>query len=284
MTSIGQKTTIYGIILNSFLFIIKMIIGLITNSLIVLSDAINSLTDIIASIGIFFAVKVSEKKADKDHPFGHRKAEVIAGFIVALFTGIVGFEVIKNSVSEYLNPEQLLQPMLAIIVISITLIIKSLMYFHFKRVGDKINSPAILATSVDAKNDVYISILALLGISGQIYGKLGHVDNLIAILLGLYIIYSGYKIGIENFDFLMGKAPDDGKIKEIKKTALEINGVKGLNDVRAHYFGNYVHVEIHIEVDKKLSTQKSHDIGKKVQNKVEEISYVDRAFIHVDPR
>ena len=282
--SAGKKTTIFGIILNTLLFIGKITIGLITNSLIVLSDAINSLTDILASIGIYFSVRISEKKADKDHPFGHRKAEVIAGLIVAIFTGIVGFEVIKNAISEYYNPEVLVEPTLALIIIIITLIVKSFMYFYFKKHGEKLNSPAILATSQDAKNDVLISILAIIGITAQIYGKFGHIDNAVAILLGVYIIYSGYRIGIENIDYLMGKAPAKEKIDEIKKIALSVHGVKGVNEIKAHYFGNYVHVELNIDVDKDMTTQKSHDLGKRVRDKVEEIDYVDHAFIHIDPK
>lgn len=281
--SVGKKTTIMGILLNSFLFIIKIIIGLITNSLIVISDSINSFTDILASIGIYFAVKISEKKADKDHPFGHRKAQVIAGLIVAIFTGIVGFQVIKSAITEYFNPETLIEPYLALTVIIITLIVKSFMYFYFKKMGQNLNSPAILATSQDSKNDVLISIVAIIGISAQIFFGLIYVDNIVAIILGAYIIYSGYNIGVENVDYLMGKAPEQKKIDEIKKIALKVKGVKGLNDVKAHYFGNYVHVEIHIEVDKNLTTQKSHDLGKQVQRNVEDIDYVDHAFIHIDP-
>lgn len=280
----GEKITILGILLNSFLFIIKFIIGLITNSLIVISDSINSLTDILASIGIHFSVKVSEKEADKDHPFGHRRAEVVAGLIVAIFTGIVGFQVIKSAISEYFNPTILFKPYLALTVIIITLAVKSFMFFYFKNKGEKLKSPAIMATSIDAKNDVIISIIAILGITLQIFNSLDYVDNIVAIILGLYIIYSGYNFGRENIDYLMGKSPDDEKLDEIKKAALKVKGVKGLNDVRAHYFGNYVHVEIHVEVNKDLTTSKSHDIGKDVQRNIEAIDYVDRAFVHIDPR
>ena len=110
------------------------------------------------------------------------------------------------------------------------------------------------------------------------------LDSAAALFISLFIFYSCYRIGIENIDYLMGKAPPLQYIEKIKKTVLKIKGVAGINDVRAHYVGNKIHIEIHIEVGKKLSTERSHGIGKDVQRAVEAFDYVDKAFIHIDPR
>jgi divalent metal cation (Fe/Co/Zn/Cd) transporter len=91
-------------------------------------------------------------------------------------------------------------------------------------------------------------------------------------------------MGAENIGYLMGKAPSKDIIKKIKYTARKIKGVTGINDIRAHYVGNIVHIEVHVEVDKDISTQASHKICKDVQNAVEKIKSIDRAFIHIDPR
>ncbi len=282
MKDISRKTTIAGIVINSFLFVIKFIAGMITHSLTVISDSLNSLTDIVASIGIFFAVRISGKKADDGHPFGHHRAEPVAGLIVAIFVGIVGFEVINKAFSEYFNPVALEYGYIALLVMGFTLVVKAFMALYFLRIGKEVNSPAIRASGVDAKNDMIISIIAVLGVLGPMYGY-SSVDNYIAFFLGLYIIYSGYKIGMENIDYLMGHAPSQAELKQIKELAMTARKVKGLNDVRAHYVGNYIHVEVHIEVPKKMSTKESHDVGKEVQRKIEALPHVDKAFIHVDP-
>ncbi|MBW2975397.1 cation transporter, partial [Candidatus Woesearchaeota archaeon] len=101
--------------------------------------------------------------------------------------------------------------------------------------------------------------------------------------IGGWIINVGYKIGTDHMKCLIGEAPSTELIAKIKKIALGIKGVKGINDVRAHYVGVLLHVEVHIEVDKKLTILRAHSIGKKVQNKLEELDIVDRAFVHIDP-
>ena len=109
------------------------------------------------------------------------------------------------------------------------------------------------------------------------------LDDLAALVISVFIFYFGYKIGIENIDYLMGKTPPRKYVERIRKKALAVRGVKGINDLRAHYVGNKVHVEVHIEVDEDKTTKKSHEIGKDVQNEIERMQDICRAFIHIDP-
>lgn len=279
---LSKKVTIVGIVLNAFLFVIKIAIGIITNSLIVISEALNSLTDIIASIGIYIAVKISRKKADADHPFGHHRAEPIAGLIVAIFAGILGFEVIRTSITEIFVPETLTMGYLAVMVLTITLIVKVSMFYYFRYYGKKFNSPAILATSVDARNDMIVATIALTGIIGQMLSIM-YIDNVVAIIFGIYIIHQGYQFARDNIDYLMGKAPDKEKTAQMRKLATMVKGVRKVNQIRAHYVGNMLHVEIEIMIDKNLSTKESHDIGTDVQDVLESLNYVDEVFVHLEP-
>ncbi|MFH2027737.1 MAG: cation diffusion facilitator family transporter [Nanoarchaeota archaeon] len=279
----SKKITIWGIILNSILFIAKLTVGLISNSLAVLSDAFNSLTDIVSSIGIFIAVKISNKKADSDHPFGHHRAEPLAGIIVAILAGILGFEIIRTAIENLIDHKAIIIGNSAIIVLLFTIIVKLFMSYHFIRQGKELRSPAIKACGIDSRNDVFVSSIALLGVVAT---KFGFVifDDIAAFIIGLFIIYSGYKIGVENIDYLMGKSPPEEYIRKIIAIVKRIKGVKGLNSIKAHYVGSLIHIEIHIEVNKKLSTQGSHEIGENVRKKVEKLIDVDKAFIHIDPR
>ena len=282
MKNNGSKATIILIICNTFLFVIKITAGLMSNSLAIISDAVNSLTDIVSSVIIFFAVKTSSKQADEGHPFGHHRAEPIAGLIVAIFAGILGFEILHTSIFKLMETHEHKIGIYAIAVLLISIGMKIIMSSYFKNVSRKINSPALLASSIDSRNDVYISTTALAGVICGLYGY-PQMDDIAAILISFWIIYSGYKIGVHNIDYLMGRQPDSSIMEEIKKKACAVFGVIGIHDVRAHYVGNYIHVEIHISIDQNLTMLQAHDIGKNVQREVDAIEGIHKTFVHIDP-
>ncbi|MBI5875922.1 MAG: cation transporter [Deltaproteobacteria bacterium] len=276
------RATIIGLAGNIFLFTIKIIAGIFSGSLALISDAINSLTDIFASIAIFICVRVSDKEADEGHPFGHHRAEPIAGLIVAILAAILGFEVIRISVERLISGEKISIGFLPLIAPVITVLTKAGMAWHLKRVGDSVNSPAIKASAFDSLNDVYVSIAAFIGILGARQGYY-LMDPIAGFLISLWIIYTGYRIGVENVDYLMGKSPDREFIKLIEDAAKGTAGVKSLNKIRAHYVGNFIHVEMHIAVDKSLSTFDSHAIGEDVETRIEKFDAIEKAFVHIDP-
>ncbi|MBW2989519.1 cation diffusion facilitator family transporter [Candidatus Woesearchaeota archaeon] len=277
-----KRAAVLSLLGNTILFLMKITAGIAYNSIAVISDAINSFTDIIASMIVFISVKVSAKKADEGHPFGHHRAEPIAGLIVAIFIGIVGFEVVKAASVRLLTGGVPIRGIIPVIVITLTLIIKLCMYAYTASVGKKTGSTAILASAADNKGDVIISLAVLGGLGGAYIGY-GFLDSLVALLIGFWIIYLGYKIGMDNIKFLIGEAPSKELIGIIKKAALSVDGVRGINDVRAHYVGVLLHVEIHIEVDKRITIHKAHTIGKKVQKRLERKKEIKRAFVHIDP-
>ncbi len=282
MNNLAKRATLLSIVGNIVLFILKLIVGFVYNSIAVISDAINSFTDIVSSVIVFISVKVSGKKADKGHPFGHHRAEPIAGLIVAILTGILGFEVIKFAFDRILMGGSFIKGTAPIIVMVFTLVLKLGMYVYTVKVGRKINSPAILASSVDHINDVLISFAALIGVLGAYFGYV-FLDPIVALVIGLWIIYAGYRIGVSNVKFLMGEAPSKELMDKIKEIALKVDGVKGINDVKAHYVGVLLQVEVHIGVDRELTIYRAHTIGKKVQNKLQKRGDIERAFVHIDP-
>ncbi|MBN2367447.1 cation transporter [Candidatus Woesearchaeota archaeon] len=278
----SERISFVGIFLNTILFVAKIIVGIFSQSTAVISDAINSFTDIFASVFIFVAVKVANKKADEDHPFGHDRAEPIAGFIVAIFTGILSFEIARTSITELLTEHSTNIGASAVAVLLFTIAVKSFMAAYFIKKGTDMKRPAIKATGIDSRNDVLVSTVALIGVIGAMFGY-PKLDDIAALIISLFIFYSGYKIGIENIDYLMGKRPPEDYFAKIRKKTLETKGVKGINELNAHYVGNKIHVEIHIDVDENKTTKKSHDIGKEVQRKIEKMPDICRAFIHIDP-
>lgn len=282
MNPTAFRATLFNILGNAFLFIIKLWAAVISGSIALLSDAFNSLTDIASSIAVFICVKVSDKGADEGHPFGHSRAEPVSGIIIAVFAGILGFAVIRSAVARLFTEAEVVVGTFALLVPIITVALKGFMARYFKRVGKEISSPGISASAVDSLLDVMVAIAALTGIVGV---KLGYpfLDPLAGFVIGLWIIYTGYSIGIENIDYLMGSAPPHELTEEIKAAALSVPGVESINTVRAHYVGHFIHVEIHIGVPKHLSTFDSHEIGQEVEDRVETIKAIEKSFVHIDP-
>ena len=276
------RATVVNILGNLFLFTIKIWAALVSGSIALLSEAFNSLTDIVSSIAVFICVRISDKEADEGHPFGHSRAEPVAGIVVAVFAGILGFEVIRTSFNRLVMGKEVFVGTLTLFVPVITAALKGAMFWYFRRVGRAAISPAIIASSVDSLSDVFVAIAALVGIAGVRMGY-WYLDPMAGLVISLWIIYTGYRIGMENIDYLMGKAPDAALMDDIKRAALMVKGVKAINTARAHYVGPFIQVEMHVEVPRDLSTGDSHAIGKEVERNIERIGAIQKAFIHIDP-
>ncbi|MEK7773668.1 MAG: cation diffusion facilitator family transporter, partial [Deltaproteobacteria bacterium] len=202
MNPVALRATLINIAGNSGLFVIKLAAGVASGSIALISEALNSLNDIAASIATFICVKISDKEADEGHPFGHSRAEPIAGLIVAVLAGILGFEVIRTSVERIISGGVPRITRATMLVPVITMAVKWAMGIHFKRVGVKVRSPALLATAKDSFMDVFVAAAALTGIAGAWFGY-EFFDPLAGLAVSAWIIYTGYSIGIENIAYLM---------------------------------------------------------------------------------
>jgi cation diffusion facilitator family transporter len=271
-----------GIVGNSLLFGGKIVVGLMFNSIAIISDSFNSLTDIVASTIVLISVRSSHKAPDADHPFGHERAQPIAGLVVAILTGIVGFQIIVQSVARLFSGEQLDKGLLPIVLVIAVMIIKLGMHLYVRVAAVRARSTALMASAADHTNDVLISSAVLVGVVVSNIG-LPVFDPVVAILVGLWIIRAGFSIGKANIKYLMGEAPPMELVRVIIDKAKAVEGVLGLNDVFAHYVGTTIEIEVHIDVDRRISIEEAHGIGKKVQQTIEDMQEISRAFIHIDP-
>lgn len=283
MTNLGKKATSFNIAANFTLFVLKFTGSIISGSLALMSDAVNSFSDTVYSIAIFIAVKTSHKRADADHPFGHHRAEPVASLLVAMLAGVLGAQIITTGINGLMAPQIKVFSLIAVGILLFTMCLKTIMWRYFSSVAKRIKSPALKAASIDCRNDILVSSIALLGVFAPLI-SFQNLDYWAAIVIGFLIIRSGYQIGTENVDYLMGKTPEKDVLDEIRRRVLSIKGVNGVHEIKAHYVGNFIHVQVHIEVSKDLTFTGAHDIGNLVRTRVEEIPGIDKAFIHVDPR
>lgn len=276
-----EKTAFISFISNILLFILKITAAISSGSLAVLSSAFDSLNDIIAYFVGFYSVKEAAKGPDYDHPFGHRRMEALAGMVMAIFAGILSFEILRSAFFNFLVEKQMVEiTTYTFAVLAVTVVIKLLTYFFLEKRSKQTMSAALDAMKMDSRNDVLSNTIAIIGIAGVYVGQV-ILDDIAAIVIALYIVYTGYNVAKKNFDYIVGARPDKETIDKIKEKA-KITGVKKLGHVKAHYVGDRVHVEVDIVLPKKIKAQKSHDLAVKVQKSVESLKIVSRAFIHVD--
>ena len=278
----AHTATVIGIFANSILFFIKVIAALVSNSMAVISDAANSFADVFTSIVVYISVRVSHKRADAGHPFGHHRAQPIAGLIVAVVAGVLGFEVISSAITRLFTQPSIEISIIPITALIISILTKLIMAVYFRTVGTEKKSPAILASAVDSRNDVFASAIALLGIIGAKYSYMWF-DEAAAMVVGLWILKSGYDVGLQNIDYLMGKAASPKMVAAVRKSAFSITGVKDIYDIRTHYVGNFINVQLTAEVDHPVRLKKSHKLSEKIREKVERLGFVDKAFVHMHP-
>lgn len=277
-----KRATDVALGINFFLFVIKAVVGVLSNSIAVISEALNSFTDILVSIGIKIAVKMSREQPDSKHEFGHNAAQPIAAFILSVFAFVVGINIIEESVKRLIEPKEINTIPSVYIVLMFTIVSKIILNRYQIKIAKMFNSPAIKAASVDSLNDVLASSIALLGVIGAAF-KLIYFDSIAGIMVAMFVFKSGYEVGKENIDYLMGRSATKEFYDKIKKITLGIQGVIGINDLRSYYVGDKFHIEIHIEVDKNSSTSISHDIGVKVRYALEQVEEVHKVFVHIDP-
>lgn len=278
----AEKATLFAIALNAFLFIIKLAAGLLSGSLAVLSDAFNSFLDIFSYIIAYASVRLSSQGPDSDHPFGHRRAEPLSAILVAMFAGILAFEIFKEAVQNIFFGEVAINITdLTFAVLLICIIVKIAMFLFLGKEAKKHHSSSMEALSMDSRNDVFSTSIALGGVAGAYLGA-PLLDDIAAILISLYIFRSAYLMASKNIDYLMGACPDSETIAKIWNAAESVKGIKRVGGVRAHYVGDRIHVELDIVLSRKLKTHKTHQIAENVQKAVEEIARVERAFVHID--
>ncbi len=272
-----ENLTTAGVLASVIFFGLKTYAGLVSGSIAIISDAINSFLDVFSYSIIKVSVRMQAKAPDKTHPFGHYRAEPLASFIISLVAFMLGGNIVKDAIVSLFIPKPIIFSKFPLLVLGLAVMVKVILTFLFNTEGKKTDSPALKAAAVDSRNDVFTSLTALIGFYSSNFW-----DNLAALFIGLWILFSAFKLGMSNIGYLIGAAPNEAFLQEVKRLALGIPQVMGVNDIRAHFVGTYLHMEIHIEVEPQLCIQKAHDIGDNVRQKLLELKDVDTVFVHID--
>ncbi len=279
----GVLTGISGIVLNSLLFIVKLVIGIASSSISVAADAVNNLSDTASSVMTLIGFKLSGKPADKEHPYGHARFEYLFGLIVSVVITAIGLQTLIGAVQKLIyGNDGAHYTKSAIIIIGLSIFIKVIMAVFVSRLGKAISSKALAATAADSVSDVITTSAIVIGmILTPITGD--RTDGLLGCIVAIYIITVGIKLVIDTANPLIGTAPDKELIDKIHAILDRYDEILGVHDLMIHNYGAGRHfASVNIELDADMDIMQSHDLIDNIEITLQRELGVD-TVIHMDP-
>lgn len=274
-----------GMAVNVLLAIIKIVTGIVGNSYALIADGIESTTDIISSLVVWTGLKISSLPADEDHPYGHGKAEPIAGLVVALALLAAALFIAVQSLREIVTPHHapawFTLPVLALVIVT-----KETLYRFVFKVGGAMTSTAVKGDAWHHRSDAISSAAAFVGISIALMGGKGYesADDWAALLACTVILFNGSRIFRAALGEIMDAAVPDTVQKEIRRLSASVPGVVGIEKCHTRKSGLGLLVEIHVEVDGDISVRRGHDIAHEVTDKLKTSSLsVQHVVVHLEP-
>ncbi|ASJ16997.1 transporter [Thermococcus chitonophagus] len=277
------RPIVVSIVGNTILGIIKILVGLLYSSIALISDGIHSFSDTLTSIIGLIGVKISKKPPDRSHPFGHSRFEPLFAFFMGELLLIVAYEIARDSLERIIHGTRIEVTPLMVGVAVLSILVKEGMTRYTLAVGKKTNNQILIADAYHHRSDVLSTIAVLFGFGLEKVG-ISFGDALAGFIVALFVGKVAVEIILENVHYLTGKAPPYEICRRIEEVAKSVPGVLGVHDLRAHYVGNRLHVELHIEVPPEMTLKEAHDISEEVKKKIEELPEVEVAFVHVDIR
>ncbi|MBL4712592.1 MAG: cation transporter [Gammaproteobacteria bacterium] len=284
-----NRITLWGVLVNLVLSIIKIIGGITGQSQALLADGIHSLSDLVSDGMVLVASKHANEDADEDHPYGHARYETLAtvalGFLlIGVAVGIAYDAILRVEILRLQNAEDFIAPALYTLAIAaISIISKEVLYHATKAVADKIRSPLLEANAWHHRSDAISSIVVFVGI-GATYLGYPLLDAIAAILVALMIAKIGLDLSRQSVQELVDTALEPEKVEQIKQTILNIDEVRQLHMLRSRRMGQNALVDVHIQVSPKLSVSEGHHISVCVEKAViENFEEINDVTVHIDP-
>lgn len=278
----GTVFSIFSIVCNIVMVVFKLIVSFITNSVSVRADALNNLSDVGSNIATLFGFKLANKHPDSDHPYGHGRMEYISGLIVSFLILLMGFSALKDSFMKIIHKEELYSSFVAIIVLSVSIIIKLIMASVNNKAGNLISSDTLLAAGQDSKNDAIMTLSTLACLLIHEITDI-QIDAYVGFIVSLFVIKSGIEIFKNVLDTILGKSPDKDLIKNVEALVMSHKEIHGIHDLMFHDYGHSRQfMTFHAEVDASKDVIKLHDTIDNIEREILE-TYNVLTTIHMDP-
>lgn len=278
----GEVCGTLGIILNILLFAAKLFAGAVCNSLAIIADAFNNLSDAGSSVITLIGFKISAKKPDNEHPFGHARAEYISSLLISLMILAMGAELLKSSVKKIITPDFTEYTAATFIILIICVVVKMYMASYNRKYGKLLSSDSMLATYRDSLCDAIATFTVLCtALMGRFLNI--NIDGWCSAAVALFILYSGFKSVMSNISTFLGRPADKRLIDDIKDLVLQTAGIVGVHDIIVHDYGpGKMMITLHAEVSPNANIIELHSIIEHAESVLED-KYKCRAMIHMDP-
>jgi len=283
-TKYGYLEGVVSVIVNTVLFVAKLYAGIVTGSIALVADAWHTLSDSLSSLVVIIAVKISGRKPDPEHPFGHGRWEQIAALFIAFLLAAIAYDFAKNSILRFSNREPTDFGMLAIVVTSISIIVKELLAQYAFYIGKKTGNLTVKADGWHHRSDALSSVVVLIGIVFALkFPQLWWMDSVLGLIISLMLLYAVYGIAKESVTKLLGEPPSHELIEKVKSA---VNGLN-LGDLKLHHFHihNYVnHKELtmHIRLNGQTSIEEGHHTATAIEEKLGNDLGI-HVTVHVEP-
>jgi len=280
-TRAGYFEGTISVIVNSILFVLKFWAGAVTGSIALTADAWHTLSDSLSSIIVIVAVKLSSKKPDTEHPFGHGRWEQIAALFIAFLLGVIAFDFLKDSFIQFKSQESTEFGAIAIVVTIISIVVKEALAQYAFYIGRKTENVSIKADGWHHRTDALSSVVVLVGI--LFANKFWWIDSALGAIISIMLFYATYQIAKEAINKLLGEKPSSELIEKIKKSLQQYD----IENMQLHHFHihNYVgHQELtfHIKIRNDLTIEEGHRIATEIENNIEE-KFGIVSTIHIEP-
>lgn len=287
-SKIITMTSIKIMIFNGFLAVIKILAGIFGNSTAMISDAVNSISDVMTNLVVMISGKFSHKGEDKDHPYGHEKFDSMVSVLLGVAIIITAFEIGKAAVTilydYFWNQVPIEAPgYIALIVAVSTILIKEYMFHFTRKSAKKASSPSLFAQAMDHRSDQLASLGAVIGISGSILG-IEFFEPMASLVICLFVFRVGFNIIKTGISQVVDQAADDETVQKIRDIVEKHEIVIQIDELRTRQFGMKVYVDMEIQVSKQMSLVSAHEIAEHLHDEIEaQIPEVIHCMIHVNP-
>ena len=283
----GKLVSAVGILLNLLLAAFKLLAGLLTGSISISADAVNNLSDAGSSLISLISFKISAKPADREHPFGHARIEYVATMIVAFLILFIGVELIKGSVEKLLAPVRIDFSLLAVVILSVSVLAKLWLALFNRGIGKRIDSDVMRATAADSLSDAAataaVLVATVLSHLLRDAAVAAYIDPVMGLLVAMLILWAGLKVLNDTKNSILGEAPDGDTVDCIKRIVCEYPDALGIHDLVVHNYGpGRIIASLHVEVDGKRDIFASHDTVDLIEKRLQQECGIE-CTIHLDP-
>ena len=279
-----RKVTLIGSIIDLALGVVKIIVGWLANSQALIADGIHSFSDLFTDFFVLYAAKHSQKEADEEHPYGHGRIETLATVGLGVTLTLIACGIAYDALRRLNTPETLAEPgVLALIIAIISILSKEWVYHYTVAAARRLRSDMLMANAWHSRSDAISSIVVMLGIAGAMYGY-PYLDAVAAVAVAVMIAKIGINLVRASSQELIDRALDKDEINAIRAHIFDVKGVRSIHMLRSRKSAGDAFVDVHIQVDPRVSVSEGHQIGDTVRRKLlDAVDVVSDVTVHIDP-